>query len=169
MASYTVKQIADILGTNPETVRRWIRDNKLKAVQASRKSGNVVAESELERFIHSTPKYLSKLTKDASVPSLVGIGLLMGGALTYAMINLLKEKLGDDSKEAAAFENSLHQNINKLDEAIRQKQTLIQQTQAEIEDMRKQIEQFNSLLENKDLLLESTTTSISTDEEDNEK
>ena len=29
MKSYNVKEIAEMLNTNPETVRRWIRDKKL--------------------------------------------------------------------------------------------------------------------------------------------
>ena len=31
MKTYSVKEIADLLNTNPETVRRWIRDKKLEA------------------------------------------------------------------------------------------------------------------------------------------
>ncbi|MBR1435985.1 MAG: helix-turn-helix domain-containing protein, partial [Bacteroidales bacterium] len=49
MKTFSVKQIAEMLGTNPETVRRWIRENKMSAIQTSRKNGNIVTESELER------------------------------------------------------------------------------------------------------------------------
>ena len=45
MKTYSVKQIAEMLGTNPETVRRWIRGDKMKAVQVSRKGGNVITEA----------------------------------------------------------------------------------------------------------------------------
>ena len=41
MKTYSVKDIADMLNTNPETVRRWIRAGKLKAHQTSRKDGNI--------------------------------------------------------------------------------------------------------------------------------
>ena len=37
MDTYSVKEIADMLNTNPETVRRWIRSGKLEAIQESRK------------------------------------------------------------------------------------------------------------------------------------
>ena len=47
MTTYSVRQIAEKLNTNPETVRRWIRDGKLKAEQTSRRDGNVVTEYEL--------------------------------------------------------------------------------------------------------------------------
>ena len=35
MDTYSVKEIADMLNTNPETVRRWIRSGKLEAIQES--------------------------------------------------------------------------------------------------------------------------------------
>lgn len=47
MDTYSVKEIADMLNTNPETVRRWIRSGKLEAIQESRKGGNVVTKSML--------------------------------------------------------------------------------------------------------------------------
>lgn len=42
--TYSIKQITDLLGTNPETVRRWIRSGKLNTVQESRKDGNAISE-----------------------------------------------------------------------------------------------------------------------------
>lgn len=46
MKSYTVKDVAEMLQVNPETVRRWIRDNKLRAEKTSNKGGNKILESE---------------------------------------------------------------------------------------------------------------------------
>ena len=51
MDTYSVKEIADMLNTNPETVRRWIRSGKLEAIQESRKGGNVVTKSMLDAFL----------------------------------------------------------------------------------------------------------------------
>ena len=59
MDTYNVKQIADMLNTQPETVRRWIRSGKLYAEKASRKDGHVVTESDLNKFLKSSPKYAS--------------------------------------------------------------------------------------------------------------
>ena len=59
MKLYTVKQIAEILNTNPETVRRWIRDGKLSAVQSSRKDGNIISEDAFNKFLAETSKYAS--------------------------------------------------------------------------------------------------------------
>lgn len=38
MTKYTVRQIADMLHTNPETVRRWIRAGKLKSHKIQQKA-----------------------------------------------------------------------------------------------------------------------------------
>ena len=57
MDTYSVKDIADMLNTNPETVRRWIRSGKLEAIQKSRKGGNVVTKSMLDAFLKTSPKY----------------------------------------------------------------------------------------------------------------
>ena len=58
MRTYTVKEIAELLGTNPETVRRWIRDGKLQAVTNSKKKGEnkVILEGELNAILKTSPK-----------------------------------------------------------------------------------------------------------------
>ena len=55
MRTYTVKEIAELLGTNPETVRRWIRDGKLQAVTNSKKKGEnkVILEGALNAKVCS--------------------------------------------------------------------------------------------------------------------
>ena len=57
MKTYSVKEIAKMLETNPETVRRWIRDGKLRADISSKKEGHVIYESELKEFFKTAPKY----------------------------------------------------------------------------------------------------------------
>jgi len=67
MNNYTVKEIAELLKVNPETVRRWIRTNKLKSEQPSRKEGNVIFEKELDIFLKNNPKYLVYKTMNNNV------------------------------------------------------------------------------------------------------
>lgn len=50
MKTYSVKEIAEMLNTNPETVRRWIRDKKLDATIESKK---VDISSMRQRFMSS--------------------------------------------------------------------------------------------------------------------
>ena len=55
MTIYNVREIAEMLNTNPETVRRWIRSGKLEAVRESRKEGNIVTK-EMLKIATSSPK-----------------------------------------------------------------------------------------------------------------
>lgn len=167
MKTYSVKQIAEMLGTNPETVRRWIRDDKMKAVQVSRKDGNIVTEAELERFIKATPKYFSKLTAGvglAAMSPVVGIGALAGGIVASALLGYFEGKNSVDVRvRPEDFKDYLQKNIAKLNGTILQKQALIHQTEAEINEISTQIEQYSYLLENEDLLvdtLEKAATSM---------
>lgn len=155
MKTYSVKEIAERLGTNPETVRRWIRDDKLKAVQVSRKTGNVVTEDELERFVKATPKYLTRFSAGFSLSALspaLGIGALAAGAL----LGYLEGKNSVDVRIMPEdFKEYLRNTIKRLNGAIRQKQDLISQTEEEISELSKQVEQYTYLLKN-DNLLENT-------------
>lgn len=47
---FTVKQVAETLQVHPETVRRWLRDGKIKGViMGGDKGGYRIRESELQR------------------------------------------------------------------------------------------------------------------------
>ena len=74
MKSYNVKQISELLKTNPETVRRWIRSGKLEAVQSSKKEGNIISEKALLQFLKSMPKY-SGLAAGALAAAVPVVGL----------------------------------------------------------------------------------------------
>lgn len=55
----TISDISKLLSVNPETVRRWIRNDKLKARYESKKSGYVIFEHDLNDFLDKHPKYAS--------------------------------------------------------------------------------------------------------------
>ena len=162
MKTYSVKQIAEMLSTNPETVRRWIRDDKMKAVQVSRKNGNIVTEAELERFIKATPKYFSKFTAGVGLVAMspvfpvVGIGPLAGSIVASALLGYFDGKNSVDVHvRPEDFKDYLQRNILKLKGTVLQKQALIHQTETEIAEISKHIEQFSYLLENEDLLVDT--------------
>ena len=55
---YTVLQIASKLNVNPETVRRWIREGRLKAIKSScRKKGSRIDEKSLSDFLDKNQRY----------------------------------------------------------------------------------------------------------------
>jgi excisionase family DNA binding protein len=50
--SYTVEQVAALIGKNPETVRRWLRDGKLPGVRlGGTKAGWRVAADDVVRLL----------------------------------------------------------------------------------------------------------------------
>lgn len=154
MKTYSVKQIADLLETNPETVRRWIRDDKLKAVQVSRKDGNIVSEDELQRFLKATPKYLPKFSAGiAALSPAVGIATFAGGIIAGAVMGYLEEKNETDVRVLPAdFKKYLAENINRVRKTVEQKKDLIRQTESEIAGLEKRIDQYQYLLEHDDIL-----------------
>ena len=169
MNTYSVKQIADLLETNPETVRRWIRADKLKAVQISRKDGNVVTEGELQRFLRATPKYLPKLTAGiAALSPVIGIPSLAGGILAGAVMAYIGEKNVDVRIMPDDFKRYLEGNIETLKKTAAQKRELIRQTEDEISRLEKEIDQYQYLLDHEDILneaLSKVTTSKNTGKE----
>ncbi len=47
-----IRQAAEILGVNPETLRRWDRSGKLKAVIISSRGDRRYKRQDIERFIN---------------------------------------------------------------------------------------------------------------------
>lgn len=154
MKTYSVKQIADLLETNPETVRRWIRDDKLKAVQVSRKDGNIITEAELQKFLKATPKYLPKFTAGiTTLAPAIGIATLAGGIIAGAVMGYLDEKKETDVRILPEdFKKYLEENIVKMQKTANQKRDLIKQTKSEISGIEKRIDQYRYMLDHEDVL-----------------
>lgn len=58
---YNVKDTAELLKVNPETVRRWIRKGTLNCIKTSRKEGFIISGISLNEFLIKHPKYKSCL------------------------------------------------------------------------------------------------------------
>ena len=54
---YTVKQVAEMLDVDEETVRRWIRNGEMDASSTGRKEGYKISLLDLNKFYDSHPKY----------------------------------------------------------------------------------------------------------------
>lgn len=136
MKTYSVKEIADLLGTNPETVRRWIRNNKLHAVQESRKDGNTVTEAELNKFLKKTPKYVSIAAKSlAAAAPAVSIPLALGGLIGTMVVDHIdtEEKLKNARIRPEDIARYLKESIIQHEDAIKRKRDAITQLEQEIE------------------------------------
>ncbi len=136
MKTYSVKEIADLLGTNPETVRRWIRNGKLHAVQESRKDGNTVTEAELNKFLKKTPKYVSIAAKSlAATAPAVSIPLALGGLIGTMVVDHIdiEEKLKHARIRPEDITRYLKESIIQHEDVIKRKRDAITQLEQEIE------------------------------------
>lgn len=55
MQDYSVSDVADMLGVNVETVRRWIRDDRLKAKRGLGRGGNSLQLEDIVEFVNTPP------------------------------------------------------------------------------------------------------------------
>ena len=149
MDTYSVKQIADMLNTKPETVRRWIRSGKLYAEKASRKGGHVVTEADLNEFLKSSPKYAGMAGGliGAAIMMPVAAAPVIGGiAATYlSALKKTKEK-GDESFSKEDVRRYLNEEIERRNQSINQKLLTMEQLQREITSDQQQITECNFVL-----------------------
>lgn len=147
MKTYTVKQIAQMLDTNPETVRRWIRDKKLDAAQSSRKDGNIITEEELQRFLKATPKYALRIGAGAAAAMLApGMGIPLAIA-AWLSSNALTQKEAQPQILTEDMKQFLRQSILDHEASIKRKRENLQQLQREIDQEQSEIDKLTKLLE----------------------
>lgn len=148
MKTYNVKEIAEILKTNPETVRRWIRSGKLGTTKISNKTGNVISEEALNKFIKNTPKYATHLASSV-VTSPVTISLVVGGligGLVGSLVTSDNKKLGKDD-----IRKSIERQIASCEKRIKENKNILEQVKFKIDDDEKKLQQFKYALEHLDL------------------
>ena len=156
MKTYTVKEVAEMLNTNPETVRRWIRSGKLEAIQSSRKEGNIVTDAMLTSFIERTPKYAGIATAISatafSAVATVGMPIFWLAAIGATIAGSVKVKelksIEKDSEEQIKEEIRQHLllNIQIAKDNIKGKEKTIENLQKEIEKEKNHIEETTRIL-----------------------
>lgn len=155
MKTYTVRDISKMLGKNPETVRRWIRDGKLIADQSSRKGGNYVTEAELQKFLRNTPKYAALAGSIAAeavpvVGPTIAIGGLVGGILGMIDIDSKSKEMqidpGDVIKAVEKNIEQCHNNISRKRETISQLENEILIEEQQIEALKVTLDQVRTHL-----------------------
>lgn len=148
MKTYSVKEIAEMLNTNPETVRRWIRDKKLDATIESKKGGHIVYEAALHEFLKSSPKYAAA-AKASLAGAVVGAAILptvmVGGLVAQKLIDAEQLKKARISNKDVI--NFLCGEIKRYTEAIKAKEDTIHQLQKQIEADQSQITEFQKLID----------------------
>lgn len=144
MQFYTVKQVAEILKTKEETVRRWIRTGKLEAIQNSKKEGNLISADALSKFVKETPKYTETLLKSPFAFSAI-IGGLFGAMVTLLNRNKKKMVTSQDIERVIKEKIEVHQKNIKI------KTSALKQLEKEIESEKCELEKYTYALENLDL------------------
>lgn len=150
MKTYSVKEIADMLGTNQETVRRWIRNGKLHAVQESRKDGNSVTEVELNKFLKKTPKYASIAARSlAKTSPIFSIPLALGGLIGTMVVDHIdtEEKLKHARIRPEDISKYLKESITLHEDAIKRKRDAISQLEQEIAAEEQQIKALQTTID----------------------
>lgn len=145
MKTYSVKEIAEMLNTNPETVRRWIRDKKLDASIESKKGGHIVYEAALQEFLRSSPKYaaIAKTSlAGAAILSTVVVGGLVAAQKLIDLDQLKKARIS--TQDIILF---LRGEIQKRQDAIKSKEATIHQLQKQIEADQTQISEYQKLID----------------------
>lgn len=144
MNTYSVKEIAEMLNTNPETVRRWIRNKKLDATITSKKEGHIVTEKALREFLHHSPKYAATMKN-----SLAGVAVVS----TIMVSGLVAQKKNDSGqlKNARVKKSDLilflEGKIQECSESIETKENTIHQLEKQIDDDKLQIAEYKKLID----------------------
>lgn len=149
MKSYSVKEIASMLGTSEETVRRWIRDKKLNAVQSSRKGGNSVSENDLYKFLQKSPKYANTIVATPGLNPIVGISLLTASLVGSIIAD--KKITEDELKRARILPEDMIAFLEKAKEehevTIKEKNDTINTLKQDISDEEEQIRKLDDMIE----------------------
>lgn len=148
MKSYNVKEIAELLHTNPETVRRWIRKGKLEATMgASRKEGNSVSLEALQKFLAGSPKYAAAAGAVASPPAaLASIGAIAAGAALAAKLGY-DNAIENASMDALQIVEYIDNESKELEESIARKRETVKQLTQEIEKDERRLEELGKILD----------------------
>lgn len=140
MTKYTVRQIADMLHTNPETVRRWIRAGKLKSQQDSAKGENIIYKSDLDKFLNDTPKYASIVAELAIGSAIVSpLGAVASAIASGTVLAYIKGNM-DNSRISKQELSTL------LECAIAEKKKEISEQQEAVDAATKKLQKFKKEL-----------------------
>lgn len=152
MKTYTVKEVAELLHVNPETVRRWIRDEKLVAKKTSNKGGNKIFENDLLIFLAASPAY----TEGASSLLIKGLAATAVALATHVTDKAIENnRLKNVTVENEAVIKFLRAEIASYRSLVTQKKASIRQIEKEIVVVEERIKRVEDLLASIDEILPS--------------
>ena len=146
MKEYTVKEVAELLDTNEETVRRWIRQDKLNATRQVGRGGNKVSEKDLEEFLKKSAKY------SGVVATTMAATILGPGALAIGGVAMTIPKLAEKLKESDEIQIP-KEYVPKIKEAIASCEKIIDENEAKVGALKEEINRNKSLIKKYKYLL----------------
>lgn len=160
MEFYTVKEIAQMLSVNEETVRRWIRDGRLEAERGSGRQGSKVSDLALKKFLENNKGLTT--TMSATTLGMGGLGGIVGGAIAASLTsvvptigstllgsNILK-KLKDKKQDKKKLKLELMEEQYKLEQKKGQLKLEIAHLQGEADLVDSQITKIKTIIEDID-------------------
>lgn len=166
MKTYNVKEIAEMVNTNPETVRRWIRSGKLEAQQNSRKDGNTVREEDLYRFLRSTGKYTGVAAAMAIANPVLGIATLLGTAVGAGIVSHIVSSRG--AIDIDNFDIVSEDLVKILKEKKQESVDIIKKKEAAIAQLKEEISREKQNIKDYDKALMQISNKSPIKEESNE-
>lgn len=146
MKTFSVKEIADLLNVDPETVRRWIRDEKLPAIKQSKKLGNVVTEDMLGTFLSAYPKYAKAIPPTKYTAAALLGGVVASTGLVIAQQVIKNNEAGKAEVSTADLIAMLEGNIAEQEKELASKNEELSAMKKEIDEMEESIEETNKLI-----------------------
>ncbi len=112
MEYLTIKEIAQKMAVAEETVRRWIRDNKLEGEDLGGRIGYRVTTQSFEKFLNSRT-WSNKIGTNYGIPgglvAGVALGAVVGGVVGGVVEHVIKRAV--DSKNKVSSEELKQQQI----------------------------------------------------------
>jgi len=133
---YTVSEIAEIFQTEPETVRKWIKGNKLSATKGnSNKEGMRVSEASLQKFLSENSV---KYSKTAFITATAAI--LTGGTSIAASLIIKANRDRRNLSEAKIKSSDM---IYLLEEELKQELETVSEKKDLLDSLMKEIDEKN--------------------------
>lgn len=143
MKTFSVQEVALLLNVSTETVRRWIRDGKLKAVQHSRKEGNIISEGALDIFLDTYPKYAS-IASSSKTGVALAVAPMLASMLAKQYLNVKRRK--DAQISVKDIIKMVQNEIEVRIQAIQQLEDQEKKLQERIIAENKQVSELNKVL-----------------------
>lgn len=147
MKKYTVRQIADMLHTNPETVRRWIRAGKLKSQQDSAKGENIIYKTDLDEFLNNTPKYASIVAGLAIGSAIVSpLGAVASAIASGTVLAFIKSNIENTQISKQELITLLGCAIAEKEKEISDQEEVVDAVTKKLKKYRKELEDLKNML-----------------------